>query len=1794
MSAGTLYIAVKGDTKELVTSLKSAQSMSVKFGQDAKKAFDPVGKSLDYLKQQALALGAVWVGTQGIGAVIKIADQYSLLDSKLKLVSKSSQDFGAIYSELFKISQNTGSSFATNAGAYSNLALVLRDTGITSKETLGIIDMMTKSLVVAGAGAQESSSFMLQFKQALGSGRLAGEEFNAMMESNSYFGGLLAKTLGVNVGELKNLASEGKITTDVLRKAFPEMAAQIEKDFGGIQKTIGRAMVELQNAFNDIVADANKSEQGTNKVATSVSELAKSISEHKDQISDIFSGVIKSAEFAVTAISKVADAWMHIYLMSEAQANGKPLGEIFMMSSAQLAEWTKQNATMSQGMKDLVALRDKYLNVVEGYDKVLETRNKLFAAEQKEYDLAKAQVENLNIQIASHGKVAEAATSTVKAVESVAPAIVKNTELTDKQKKAAEDLAEKQRNLSAEITDYIQKQTLSEYDYKVWALGLEVEAKTKAAAGNKALIDQVHEYEKEKLNELAKFKDEKALEDQKRNAETTAAEIRAQDEVDAATESALDRMTSHIKSSKKTEVEIWKDTTDAEIAELERLSDGSKEYIDMLNAYKENKDKEYLDRLKKDTKDKLTEMEKMWADFGSDIKDDFEDVVADGLKGEFDSLGDAWESLTDAMLEDFLDLLAKMAVAWAAQEFTEWITGTSDGNWFTSLSGDKGKGGDDKSAGDTAAGIAGSLVTSYAKDAVADVVIDNVVTPVAEYVTTYITGSGAAAAIAAGSTSTSIAAGTATPAILDAYVLSQAAATDSLIVAADGLTVAGEGLGAAAESGVVAADSLTVAGEGLTTAAAEGGGAAAAEAGLGTTLGAIGAALAIMYTWGVRDSTDLKGELNTSGVSMDHITATSGIGQDGELVDTSGLTEQAKENLELLNGELMEFEAISLSSADGTMILADAVVNSESGMVEGMNWAMLQYDEATGQWTRSSDIWKNMMSEMEKLGPAAGDATDAAAEYVAGMAGVPSAADELAAAFEMIQTGVYDLAGAATGAAADIQDATSNLAGYYGDSPSDNADLGNDPGYDPDQTGPQVEAGHAMGGWLSSNPGGGWINKGSGYEDDVYLGSNGNTDHYGMGGEFVVNKRSAKKHANELNRINRDYASGGAIATQPAIDAITSLPSAYVSTSGIEEALSAVEQAAEAIRWDGVSDYIRNLTETKESFTEAISLLKGVAGAEDDLAIIRQAEELAIQELIDANREQIDSAKEQSQEMVDTSGMKDLEISLRELNASFDDTAESLTDLLASEEDLAVIEAARAIAIQDLYDANRAEIDSITEQSQEFLATDSLNDYEKSIHSLNKSYDEAIESLTGLSATEADLAIIEAARALESENLAEALAEQIASVVDPSQYIIDTDSLSDYEKSVHDINAAYDDTIASLIELEAAESDIATVEAARAIELANLADELAQADIDEASSKLREDIDEYIGTLQEAAIEADEALAKAEEALKTAFSAETDREIESFNSSMETMGEGLSAASDAVSTFSGLLDSIADDEILRESNFEAAQAELLRRYNTGDTSGDLSGLDSVTDFSTSQYGSSLDYRRELASTGIMLTALESSATASESGFEQQIELAENQHEESLKALDDQLNGLLGIDTSVLSVEDAILDYVASKELSEQANEYLEEQTQTLNAQYNALLEIDTSIADLTIVMSQFAALTAMIAEQKNEPELIVDPVRDQAEYSIDPVRNQVGFATGGSFTVGGGPGVDNLSLPKLRVTSGEMINITREDVMGQLVDEVRMLRAENQAQSFAIAKNTAQMAKYQRKWDEDGLPEVRA
>lgn len=240
-----------------------------------------------------------------VNSIRTIADQYTNINSRLKLVTESSEDFKKVQSELYKTSQDTGSEYASNADAYAKLAVSLKGVGARSEEVLKINELVNKSLVVNGSSTEEASSFMLQFAQAMGSGVLQGDEFRAMMESNGYFAQTLAKAMNTDIAGLRAMSKEGKLTTDVLRKAFPQMAEEINAAFGKIPPTVARAMTALQNAYYRIIDDSNQAAAGTGRVSQAILDLAQTMDDNREGITRFFSFFISGSSKALAYLGGI-------------------------------------------------------------------------------------------------------------------------------------------------------------------------------------------------------------------------------------------------------------------------------------------------------------------------------------------------------------------------------------------------------------------------------------------------------------------------------------------------------------------------------------------------------------------------------------------------------------------------------------------------------------------------------------------------------------------------------------------------------------------------------------------------------------------------------------------------------------------------------------------------------------------------------------------------------------------------------------------------------------------------------------------------------------------------------------------------------------------------------------------------------------------------------------------------------------------------------------------------------------------------------------------------------------------------------------------------------------------------------------------------------------------------------------------------------------------------------------------------------------------------------------------------
>lgn len=247
---------------KLFASLARLQSDMDKAGKTVDVAMSRIDKAIGTTKAAFTGLA----GAFGAQSIVRLADEYKRFDSQLKLATKSASQYEEAYARVVDISAKSQSDIGAIGVLYARLANNLRDAGASQQEVGDIAESISLSLRVANATVQETNSVMLQLSQSFGSGKLNGQEFLAVAEGAPALLRQVAKEMGVAYGELKNLATEGKISADVLKRAWtnPEYLAGVREQVKQVG-TIASAMTVLKNNLTVYIGEADKA-TGTSKL----------------------------------------------------------------------------------------------------------------------------------------------------------------------------------------------------------------------------------------------------------------------------------------------------------------------------------------------------------------------------------------------------------------------------------------------------------------------------------------------------------------------------------------------------------------------------------------------------------------------------------------------------------------------------------------------------------------------------------------------------------------------------------------------------------------------------------------------------------------------------------------------------------------------------------------------------------------------------------------------------------------------------------------------------------------------------------------------------------------------------------------------------------------------------------------------------------------------------------------------------------------------------------------------------------------------------------------------------------------------------------------------------------------------------------------------------------------------------------------------------------------------------------------------------------------------------------------
>lgn len=235
----------------------------------------PVAGQLSRLQAGVLAIAGAGIGVTSLGGLSRLSDGYAALDSRVKLVSTSLDDFKAAQEGVYRIALQNGQAAEANGSFYGSIARAVRNMGRDTGDALSVTEGLANSLKISRAAQQESASATLQFAQALRSGVLRGDEFNTVMEAAPRLAQALADGLRVPQDRLRQLAEEGKLTSAQIVEALLSQSDALKREADSMTLTIGQASANMSTAFQRAFGERTASNAAV--LANGIDLLAKNI-----------------------------------------------------------------------------------------------------------------------------------------------------------------------------------------------------------------------------------------------------------------------------------------------------------------------------------------------------------------------------------------------------------------------------------------------------------------------------------------------------------------------------------------------------------------------------------------------------------------------------------------------------------------------------------------------------------------------------------------------------------------------------------------------------------------------------------------------------------------------------------------------------------------------------------------------------------------------------------------------------------------------------------------------------------------------------------------------------------------------------------------------------------------------------------------------------------------------------------------------------------------------------------------------------------------------------------------------------------------------------------------------------------------------------------------------------------------------------------------------------------------------------------------------------------------------------
>lgn len=410
VSAGTIVYEVDMDTAGILRGRRDIDAalsgLNGSMGR-LEASVNRTERSIGSMERTMSSLSGVAKGliaALSVQQVASYADAWTELNNKVANSIRTGETQTEVMQRIFDISQATQSSLNGTATLYARLERGTRTYNTSAEDLSRLTTIINQGFAVSGATAQEAENAIIQLSQGLAAGALRGEEYNSVAEQGSRLTNALADSLGVSIGQLRKMAAEGKLTTDVVVNGLLSQGDAIGKEF---EKTTVSIAKGLQVAGNNVTKFFG--ENATVKsFAAGFRDSVVSVSENLETLSSVLivvAGVVGSryvGALTMATSAKIADiAASRQQAIAEKQA---AQAAVFSANAVQRKALADKEAALSS-----LALAQAEYNVARGSAAEMLAMDALVAAKTRATAASITLAEAETAQAAASARAAAAA-----------------------------------------------------------------------------------------------------------------------------------------------------------------------------------------------------------------------------------------------------------------------------------------------------------------------------------------------------------------------------------------------------------------------------------------------------------------------------------------------------------------------------------------------------------------------------------------------------------------------------------------------------------------------------------------------------------------------------------------------------------------------------------------------------------------------------------------------------------------------------------------------------------------------------------------------------------------------------------------------------------------------------------------------------------------------------------------------------------------------------------------------------------------------------------------------------------------------------------------------------------------------------------------------------------------------------------------------------------------------------------------------------------------------------------------